>query len=162
MRHWYALYTKPHNEHHVSAFLESKGFETYLPTIRVRKSGWSKPKPFFSCYLFARFDPADALPGVRWVPGLRRIVSFGDQPAVVPDGAISLIRRRLVEMGELVYKEHDFKPGDHVMMKAGPFRDFEAVFDESLSSGDRAKVLIDFLGRWTPCEVEIDCLEKLS
>ncbi len=90
------------------------------------------------------------------------IVSFGGQPAVVPERAISLIRQRLAEMGELVRGEHDFEPGDRVMIKAGPFRDFEAVFEGSLSSGDRARILVDFLGRWTPCEVEIGCVEKVD
>ena len=161
MEHWYALYTKPHKEHHVSSILESKGLETYLPTVRGRKNGRRKTEPFFSCYLFARFDPADALPGMYWTSGLRRIVSFGDQPAVVPDEVISSIRKRLAEMGELSYPVHRFKQGDRVAIKAGPFRDFEAIFDQSLSSRDRAWVLMDFLGRWARCEVSLDCLERV-
>jgi len=161
MEHWYALYTKPHKEHHVSSILESKGFETYLPTIRVRKNGKRKTEPFFSCYLFVRTDPAAGLPTVRWTPGLRRIVSFGDQPAVVPDRAISLIGRRLAEMGELNYSGCRFKSGDQVVIKDGPLKHFEAVFDRALSSRDRAMVLVDLLGRWTRCEVDVSCLKKL-
>ena len=94
MKCWYALYTKPHKEHHVSSFLESRGFETYLPTIQVRKNRRRKTKLFFSCYLF--------------------------------------------------------------------IRDFGAVFDKSLSSSDRARVLVDILGRLTACEIELDCLEKVT
>jgi len=161
MEHWYALYTKPHKEHHVSSFLESKGFEIYLPTIQVRKNGKRKTEPFFSCYLFVRLDPAAALPSVRWTPGLRRIVSFGNQPAVVPDHAISLIGRRLAEMGELNYSGCRFKSGDQVVIKDGPLKDFEATFDRALSSQDRAMVLVDLLGRWTRCEVDVNCLKQL-
>ena len=115
MEHWYALYTKPHKERHVSSFLKSRGFETYLPTIQVKKNGKgkSKTKPFFSCYLFVRLNSASALPSVRWTPGLRRIVSFGREPAAVPDAAISLIRRHVAEMGELDYLSR-FKSGDRV------------------------------------------------
>jgi len=159
MKRWYALYTKPHKEHQVAGILQSKGFETYLPTIQVRKNGRRKTKPFFSCYLFVHMDPADALPEVRWTPGLRRIVSFGDSPAVVPDGAISLIRRRLAEMGELNCSGCRFKSGERVVIKEGPFKDFEAVFDRALSSRDRAVVLVDVLGRWTRCEVDVGCLD---
>ena len=161
MEHWYALYTKPHKEHHVSSFLESKGFETYLPTIQVRKNGKRKTEPFFSCYLFVCMDLADALPGVRWTPGLRRVVSFGGEPAAVPDDAISLIRRRVAEMGELDYSGCRFKSGERVVIKDGPLKHFEATFDRALSSQERAMVLVDLLGRWTRCEVDVSCLEKL-
>jgi hypothetical protein len=62
MEHWYALYTKPHKEHHVSSFLESRGFETYLPAIQVRREGQKSTKTFFSCYLFVRLCLAEVLP----------------------------------------------------------------------------------------------------
>ena len=161
MEHWYALYTKPRKEHHVSRFLESRGCETYLPTIQVRKNGQRKTEPFFSCYLFVRLDSAAALLSVQWTPGLRRIVSFGGEPAVVPDHGISLIRRQVAEMGELDYSGCRFQSGDRVVIKGGPLKYFEAVFDRSLSSQDRALVLVDLLGRWTRCEVDVSYLGKL-
>jgi len=159
--YWYALYTKPHKEHHVSSFLESKGLETYLPTVQVRKNGQRKTEPYFSCYLFARFDPADAFPEIRWTPGLRRILNFGGQLAPVSDEVISSIRKRLAEMGELSYQFPAFKQGDRVAITGGPLRDFDAIFDQSLSSRERARVLVEFLGRWTPCEVSLDCLARV-
>jgi len=163
VKHWYALYTKPHKEDHVSSVLESRALETYLPTVRVRKNGRSQTEPLFSCYLFVRMDPADGIPSVRWIAGLRRIVNFGHQPAVVPDGAISLVRRRLAEMAEAGYPRYDrFEPGERVRIKAGPLRDLEGIFDRSLSTSDRVRVLVDILGRLTPCEIEVDCLEKVG
>jgi len=161
MEHWHTLYTKPHKEHQVSSFLESKGCETYLPLIQVRKRGREKSVPFFSCYLFVRVDPSNGLSSLRWTPGLRRIVSFGDQPALVDEHVISFIKQRLADMQESGCTAYRFKPGDRVTITSGPLRDFEAVFDESLSSRDRAKILVDFIGRWTRCEVDIDCLEKV-
>ena len=161
MAHWYALYTKPHKEHHVSSLLESRGFETYLPTIQVKKNGKSKTKPFFSCYLFVRLSPASALPSVRWTPGLKRIVSFGGVPVSISDDAISLIRRRVAKMGELGYAAGRFKSGEQVVIKDGPLKYFEAVFDRALSNRDRATILVDMLGRWTRCEVDVSYLEKL-
>jgi len=161
MERWYALYTKPHKERHVSSFLQSRGFETYLPTIQVRKNGTRKTEPFFSCYLFVRLNPDAGLSSVRWTPGLRRIVSFGDEPPVVPDHAISLIQRRVAEMGELDYSGSRFQPGDRLRITGGPLRDFEAVFDRALSCQDRAMVLVDLLGRLTRCEVDVSCLGKL-
>ncbi len=161
MKHWYALYTKPHKEQQVCGFLESKDFETYLPTVKMRKNGKGKVMPFFSCYLFVRVDPSNGLFSLRWTPGLRRVVSFGDQPAIVNDNVVSFLRQRLAEIEESGYEAYRFKPGDRVVMTCGPLRDFEAVFERGLSSGQRARILVDFLGRWTRCEVEIDRLKKV-
>jgi len=160
MEHWYTLYTKPHKEQQVSSFLEGKGFETYLPTVKIRKNGNYKVVPFFSCYLFVRVDPSNGLSCVRWTPGLRRVVSFGDQPALVDEDVVSFLRQRLAGMEELGYEAYWLKPGDRVVMTSGPLRDLEGIFDDRLSSRDRAKILVDFLGRWTPCQVDINCLKK--
>jgi len=160
MEHWYALYTKPHKEHHVSSLLQNRGFETYLPTIQVRKNGKKKTEPYFSCYLFVRLD-SDAASLVRWTPGLRRMVGFGEKPATVPDDAISLIRRRVAEMGELDYAACRFKSGEQVVITGGPLKYFEAVFDRTLSNQERAMILVDVLGRWTRCEVDVSYLGKL-
>ncbi len=162
MEYWYTLYTKPHKEQQVSSFLGSKGFETYLPTVKTRKNGNYRAVPFFSCYLFVRVDSSDGLSTLRWTPGLRRVVSFGDQPALVDERVISLIKERLTDIHESSHTAHRFEPGDRVAITSGPLRDLEAIFDQKFSSRDQAKVLVDFLGRWTSCEVEIDRLEKVG
>ena len=138
MEHWYTLYTKPHKEEQVSSFLESKGYETYLPTISLKKNSREKTVPFFSCYLFVRMNTFLDFSHIRWTPGLRAIVSFGGQPAAVPKDAIHLMKERLAQMQESGYPTHLFQPGDRVVVKSGPLRDFEAVFDRRLSSKDRA------------------------
>ena len=160
MENWYALYTKPRKEQQVSELVGSKGYETYLPTIRVRKNGKERRVPFFSCYLFIRMDAALDSWDVRWTPGLRAIVSFGGQPAAVSGGAIEVMKERLARMEESGYGRDLFRRGERVVMKSGPLRDLEAIFERSLSSRERARVLVDFLGRSTRCEVETDSLEK--
>jgi transcription antitermination factor NusG len=47
------------------------------------------------------------------------------------------------------------------VIKAEPFQGLEAVFAETLSASGRVRVLLNFLGRQTACEVEIDALEKI-
>lgn len=166
MKHWYALYTKPHMEQHVSAVLQAKGMETYSPAMPVYKGKrrTEKSAAFFSCYLFARMDfDAVSHSSVAWTPGLRKIVSFDGQPAIVGDEVIETIRRRLEQMEVSGYPvEQRFKSGDRVLIKSGPLRDLEAIFDKSLSSLDRAKILVDILGRLTACEIELDRLEKVT
>jgi len=91
---------------------------------------------------------------------VRRTVSFGDRPAVVDERMISLIKQRLAEVEGSGCAAYRFKPGDRVVIRSAPLRDFEASFEDKLSYLGRAKILVDFLGGWTPCEMEIDCLEK--
>jgi len=162
MKRWYALYTKPRKERQVSDILASKGIETYLPLVRVRKRGRREvEQPFFPCYLFARVDlAAEGLSSVCWTPGLRKVVNFGGEPAAVPDAVVALIRKRLAKRDYPRYKA--FEPGERVRIKAGPLRDLEAIFDQNLSPSDRVRVLVDILGRLTPCEIEVDYLEKVS
>jgi transcriptional antiterminator RfaH len=166
MKHWYALYTKPQMEQCVSAILQAKGMETYLPTIPVYKGKrrTEKSRAFFSCYLFARMDfGAVGYSSVAWTPGLRRIVGFGGQPAIVRDEVVETIRRRLERMEVSGYPAgQGFKSGDRVLIKSGPLRDLEAIFDKALSSSDRAKILVDILGRLAACEIELDRLEKVT
>ena len=159
--HWCALYTKPHKERDVGSFLESKGYEVYLPAILVKRRGRKRPVPFFSCYLFARLDGSAGFSSVRWTPGLRSVISFDHQPAIVPDDVISLLKERLARMQESRHLTHPFKPGDRVTVRSGPLADFEGVFEQGLSSRDRARILLDCLGRWTRCEVDIDSLKKV-
>ena len=121
MKHWYALYTKPRAEHRVAGVLNRRGIEVFLPRVKKRRRRRWQECPFFPCYLFARFDfDQEGYSAVAWTPGLRRVVAFGDRPAVVPDEAIEMIRERLKEIEALGgLPTHGFKRGDEVRFKAG-------------------------------------------
>jgi transcriptional antiterminator RfaH len=155
MEHWYALYTKPRNERQVNTLLRGQGIETYLPTVqrKVRRRDRPDRVVYFPCYLFARLD-FEVVPrsSIAWMPGVRRIVSSGDQPAVVADEIVELIRCRLKDVEEVSYGR--LKQGDRVRIASGPLRDLEAVFDQPLSATDRIRILLDVMGRMTPVEID--------
>jgi transcriptional antiterminator RfaH len=161
MTHWYALHAKPHRERQVCSFLESEGFEVYLPLIPAGRRTRRKPLPFFSCYLFARLDGVLDFSAVRWTPGLRRIVSFGGKPAIVPEEVICALQKRLAWLHDSGQTVYPFKSGDRVVVRSGPLADLEAIFEERLSSRERARILVQCLGRWTRCEVDIDDLKRM-
>ena len=155
MEQWYALYTKPHKEFQVYAQLQAQGIETYLPTVlrKVRRCDHPQRKVYFPCYLFARLD----FDGVRrssiaWMPGVRRIVSAGDQPAIVAPEVVELIRQRLDGAEETSYSH--FQQGDRVRITSGPLRDLEAIFDQPLSSADRVRILLGVMNRMKPVEID--------
>jgi transcriptional antiterminator RfaH len=155
MERWYALYTKPRKERQVNTTLRGQGIETYLPTVqrKVRRRDRPDRIVYFPCYLFARLD-FEVVPrsSIAWMPGVRRIVSSGDQPTVVADEIVELIRCRLKDVEEVGYGR--LKQGDRVRITSGPLRDLEAVFDQPLSATDRIRILLDVMGRMTPVEID--------
>ena len=164
MEHWYALYTKPKKEHQVNTYLRGQGIDTYLPTEKrkVRRRDRPDDMVFFPCYLFARLD-LDTTPrsSVDWMPGVRRIVSLGEQPAPVPDEVVAHIQARLRDKSSdqgLGYGE--FKPGDQVRVVSGPLHDLDAIFDRRASATERVRILLDVLGRMTPVEVDASDIQK--
>lgn len=164
MEYWYALYTKSRKEAQVNEALKSRGVETYLPLYeprggRQRRKG---SRPLFSCYLFAKVDfSSKSVSSIEWTPGLRRIVSFGGKPAIIQDEIVSGIKERLGH-SEDAWWDSDFEPGERVRVKSGPLKDFEAIFDERLSSSERVRVFIEMLGRLRACQIGADCLEKAT
>jgi transcription antitermination factor NusG len=81
----------------------------------------------------------------------------------VPDQAILRIREHVVRLERSGFFDSDkFKAGDRVRITAGPLVGLEAIFDRGLSKGGRVKVLLEFLGQLTACEVEADWLVKAS
>ncbi len=163
MERWYALYTKPKKEHQVDSLLQEQGIETYLPTVRRKVRRRDRPERviFFPSYLFARLDfQIVPLSSITWMPGVQRIVSFGDQPAVVADEIVALLRQRLEDIEEVGYGR--LRQGDRVRITSGPLRDLEAVFDRPVSSAERVRILLDVVGRMMPVEIDYSQIEPLS
>ena len=162
MVHWYALYCKPNKELQVQESLHRQGIETYLPTVRRRIHRRDRPDRvvYFPCYLFARLN-LNATPrsSVDWMPGVRRIVGSGSEPAIVSDEVITLIRERLEGIEQLGYGE--LRPGTPVRITAGPLQELEAVFDRPLPASNRVRILLKVLGQVAPVEIDISDIKKV-
>jgi transcriptional antiterminator RfaH len=75
------------------------------------------------------------------------LVAFGGEPARVPDELVGSIRARLAARASAASHSFDhLQRGDEVFIHAGPFSGYEAVFDTSLSDGERVRVLLQILG----------------
>ena len=129
---WYLIYTKPNAEYQVDHHLAEQGLDTYLPTVRsARPRRGHTTEPLFPGYLFVRADwTSTPLSLVRWTPGVRRVVSFGGRPAVVPDRVIAYIRQRIAALNAGGgFGPGHLRPGDAVRIVEGPLAGLEAVFD---------------------------------
>jgi len=139
--------------------LQGEGLTVYLPEVRnkVQRGDRRPQRPFFPHYLFLQNPGAEKLSGVRWTPGLRRIVTFGERPALIPDGMIQRLRARLKTF-ELPAEEL-FKSGQIVRIVDGPFEGMDAIFDRRLSGRDRVRVFLELISRvQVPVEMDLQNL----
>ncbi len=162
---WYVLHTKANAEYRVARLLAQRGIETFLPTVRaVRPRPGYTTVPLFPSYLFARLDlECIELSAILWTPGLRTIVTFNHQPAVVPDDVIAFIRQRVDEINSVGgLPSHPFKPGDRVRIRSGPLAGLEGIFEGPTGPAERVRILIEFLGRMNTATVPVDILERVA
>src|SRR4051812_47188984 len=95
---WFALYVKPRHEKSVTAMLEGRGYDAFLPTYSHRVQNRKVFQlPLFPGYVFCRLNAAKKSP-VLTIPGVFSIVGKGSVPELIPQPDIEAIRR-VVESG---------------------------------------------------------------
>lgn len=156
---WYALRTKSRKENIVWKQVQDRGFEAFFPRIRVYPVNprSHKVKPYFPSYMFVRLDLDEVGHTVfQWMPHTVGLVSFGGEPAAVPEHLIHAIRRRVEEIARAGGEVLDgLKQGDVVRIEHGPFEGYEAIFDARLPGNERVRVLLQLLNdRRVPVELE--------
>ncbi|MCC7448761.1 MAG: hypothetical protein IT324_15185 [Anaerolineae bacterium] len=162
---WYTVYSKPHKEEQVSAFLTMRGIETFYPTLKVKPANprCSTIRPYFPRYLFVHADLATIGEStLQWVPGAVGLVQFDTFTPSVPDSLINHLRQYVKT---LVIVEDGFvnslKPGDPLRIKSGPLTGYEAIFDARLSGSERVQILLKVLNRTIRAKVNVNTIEKL-
>jgi transcriptional antiterminator RfaH len=149
MKHWYVLHTKPHKEYQVADHLARRRIEAYAPFVPAQRVNprAAREQPYFPSYIFAHADlDAIGVSAVQWTPGLRRLVEFGGQPAIVPDNFVHEIKRRvdhICEAGGMIYD--GLERGVSIKITSGPFAGYEGVFDWRLSGSERVRVLLTLI-----------------
>lgn len=164
---WYVVHTNPHQEERATSNLRAWGVETLYPKLKTRRrnefTGASTylTKPLFPRYMFAKFNADKQLAKISFTRGVNHIVSFGGQPASVEDEIIQLINDRIDDDG-FVKMGRDLKKGDKVVIKAGPLRDFEGIFEHDRNDNDRITVLLTTISYQGRLVIDRDLLEKVS
>jgi transcription antitermination factor NusG len=164
--YWYALRCKPRKEDLVYQQVVSQEITVYYPRLRVNPVNprSKKIKPYFPGYMFVRVDlDRLGLSYFQWMPHTLGLVSFGDEPASVPEHLIAAIQKRVKDVaeagGELFL---GLKPGDSVWIREGPFAGYEAIFDARLPGKERVRVLLKLLSeqRHVPLELNAGVLSR--
>lgn len=156
---WYALRSKPRKEEVLWRQLLARKIDVFFPRIRVHPVNprARKLRPYFPGYMFVQVDlEQEGLSRFNWMPHAIGLVSFGGQPATVPDNLIHAIRKRVDEIEAAGGEFYDgLKRGDPVRISSGPFAGYEAIFDERLPGNERVRVLIQMLSdRHVPVELD--------
>jgi len=152
---WYVLHTHLKQEERANENLRSWGVETLHARMRTRR--YNKftgaptyvTQPLFPRYLFARFNAREQLPKIQFTRGVHNVVCFGESPASVDQDIIDLLRARIDENG-FVKEDDELKPGDKVMINAGPLRNLMGIFEHEMKGSDRITILltaIEYQGR---------------
>jgi transcription antitermination factor NusG len=99
--------------------------------------------------LFAKFNVREQLSKIRFTRGVHHVVCCGDSPAPVDQEIIDIIRDRIDENG-FVKETSALKPGDRVIIGAGPLRHLIGIFEREIKGSDRVTILltaIEYQGR---------------
>ncbi|MFY9853659.1 MAG: UpxY family transcription antiterminator [Terracidiphilus sp.] len=159
-RQWFALYTTPRHEKHVSEMLTEHEIETFLPLYRATRH-WKKSRPvvvelpIFPTYVFVRIA-RQARGAVLGIPGALSIVGSAREPWPLPDLEIEAIRHG-AQMRKI--EPHPYLVvGERVRIKAGMMAGVEGVLVRKKNEF-RVVVTLDTIMQSVAVEVAADDVE---
>ncbi|MFN0254773.1 UpxY family transcription antiterminator [Pedobacter ureilyticus] len=122
---WYPVYTNSRAEKKAYQELQKKGIEAYLP-LRKEVKQWSDRKkiveePLFKSYLFVKISNKEHAE-VLMTAGINRFLYFSGKIAVMPDKQMEDLKLLMSSGEDLELISHDIKPGEKVIVNAGPFK----------------------------------------
>lgn len=162
MQNWFALVVKPQAETVARLSLEHRGFTTLLPLYRERRR-WSDrwktiERPIFPGYLFCRFA-FDQRREVLTAPGVRNLVGFAGEPAVVPPEQIGSLETA-VGASALLSPWDYLVTGERVRVAEGPLTGVEGILAD-LRDSVRVVVSVELLRRSLAVEVDRHAVRPL-
>jgi transcriptional antiterminator RfaH len=162
---WFAVYTKPRQEHIALENLERQGFRCFLPMAinpyQRRSEKNLRIEPLFPRYLFLNANAdQQSLGPVRSTRGVSTLVRFGMELARLPELVINAINHRCdPESGLVRLDPVPVIPGDKVKVFDGPMAGLEGIFKERKGE-KRALLLATLLGTESTIEVDALMLQK--
>lgn len=164
-RQWYVVHTNPKQEERANSNLVAWGVETLHAKLKTRRHNEFTgvptyiTQPLFPRYIFARFNAREQLSKILFTRGVHNVVCFGDTPACVSEEIIDVIRERIDQNG-FVKDSNDLKPGDRVVISAGPLRNLIGIFEREVKGSDRIMILLTAIGYQGHLVVERDLIKR--
>jgi transcription antitermination factor NusG len=126
----------------------SLDIDCFYPWIRVKPVNprSAKIRPYFPGYLFVHVDLSQSgISTFQWMPFSSGLLSFMDDPAIVPENLIHAIQKRLEQINATSPQETPIAHGESVQIIEGPFAGYPAIFDIYVSGQERVRVLLKLL-----------------
>jgi transcription termination/antitermination protein NusG len=159
---WFALRVRPNYEKPVAAALRGKGFQEFLPLIRMKKQWSDRVKemdvPLFPGYLFCRLNLEERMPLIT-TPGFLYLVGIGKQPEAVEESEISAIQS-VLQSGLAVTSWPTLMLGQRVQLKYGPLRGLQGVLTK-IATKHRIYVSVTLLKRSISVEVAPEWIQPV-
>jgi len=167
MEKWYVAHSKPRSEELLWKQFCLRNLESYYPSIKVKTVNprAQQVQPYFPGYLFIHVDlDLTGRSLLEWIPGGDGLVSFGDEPAFVPDSLIDSIKQRIESLDTASGRAPILlRKGDIVTVRNGVFTGYEGIFDIQLSGSDRVRVLLSLMdNRQLPVEMPVSYVNRLD
>lgn len=164
---WFAVCCKPRQELVAQENLLRQGFQVYLPRIKLKKclkGKWlEKVEALFPRYIFIRVNPeVQSISPVRSTRGVVGLVTFGGQPAVVPDEVMdALLQRETTDAGLHQDAYPPLNAGDHIRLLAGPLGGMEGIFVQE-NGAKRVIIMLELLGKANRVQVNRGLILKVN
>jgi len=160
---WYALQVRTRWENSTSLLLSGKGYQTLLPTYKVKKSWSGKLReisaPLFPGYVFCQFDVHNRLP-VLVTPGVIAVVGCGRVPVSVEDGEIAAIQT-LVSSGFPAEPWPFLELGQRVRIESEPLQGLEGILI-NFKGNHRIVLSVSLLRRSVALEIDRSCVRPMG
>ena len=159
---WYAAYTSANHEKRVADQLASRSVEHFLPVYQSLRR-WKDRRvqlelPLFPGYVFLHLALGDRL-RVLQIPGLARLVGFGDKPVAIADDEVESLRSAQLQGVRL--EPHPFlKAGRRVRITAGPLAGREGVL-KRFKGELRVLLSIDLIERSVLADIDVSSVMPL-
>ncbi|MET0570442.1 MAG: UpxY family transcription antiterminator [Pedobacter agri] len=139
---WYPVYTRSRAEKKAYDELIRKGIISYLPLRKTLKQ-WSDRKkiveePLIKSYLFVYISSKEYAE-VLMTNGIARFIYFSGKIAAMPNQQIDHLKLLLATEEELPVFDYEIKPGEKILIKAGPFKDMVA---EMVSVHNKQRIIL--------------------
>jgi transcription antitermination factor NusG len=160
---WFAAYTTPRHEKHISHVLQERNVETFLPLYRTLRQ-WKKRAPvmlelpLFPCYLFVRISRS-ARGTVLGLPGILSIVGSPKEPWPLSQPEIEALR---LSAARGKAEPHPYvKVGERVRVKTGSMAGVEGIVVRKKNEF-RFVLTLEAIMRSVAVEVDASDLESVD
>jgi transcription antitermination factor NusG len=160
---WFALQVRTRWENSTAVLLSGKGYQTFLPTYKLRKRWKGKVREMdsalFPGYVFCNFDAQKRLP-ILVTPGVMSVVGQGRIPLPVDDAEITAIQT-VVSSGFRVEPWPYLELGQRIRIEEDALQGLEGILI-NFKGNHRVIVSVSLLRRSVALEIDRSCVRPVS